>query len=293
MPPRQQQQIVLPGPEQLGALVVHGAASFVRRNKVISSAYALGLILLIVFQGGRPLTHQQHVEYNRIMDSIDLDAEAQATEDYWRARQAYDATRGWFWSCDSLCTRNQKHMQQKERVLTAVRQESAARQSDAKSVAGLFSDVGIFEVKDTFWQKFHAGKQFAKRQSMWDAMFMGIRSMSRGRDESMVEFGLKMLMQVLLNFSMGLIGALVFFVLSLWGIVRSYQANPIIAVLFFCGAAIAAFSFVVSYLLAVYGAAAGGVYALLKVGETASRGQINQDQQRQRVQYGNNRPHYD
>jgi hypothetical protein len=36
---------------------------------------------------------------------------------------------------------------------------------------------------------------------------MGMRSMSR--DESMVEYILKMLMQVLINFSMGLIMALV------------------------------------------------------------------------------------
>ena len=36
--------------------------------------------------------------------------------------------------------------------------------------------------------------------------FMGMRSMHR--DESMVEFLLKMLMQVLINFSMGLIMAL-------------------------------------------------------------------------------------
>lgn len=37
--------------------------------------------------------------------------------------------------------------------------------------------------------------------------FMGMRSMSR--DESMVEYMLKMLMQVLINFSMGLIMTLV------------------------------------------------------------------------------------
>ena len=35
---------------------------------------------------------------------------------------------------------------------------------------------------------------------MWDAMFMGIRRM--GRDESMIEYALKVLLQVLINFSM-------------------------------------------------------------------------------------------
>ena len=47
-----------------------------------------------------------------------------------------------------------------------------ARMSDAKSVAGLFSEVGVGEVTDSFWGYFASGKQFAKRQSMWDAMWV-------------------------------------------------------------------------------------------------------------------------
>merc|ERR1712137_580553 len=100
-----------------------------------------------------------------------------------------------------------------------------------------------------------------------------------------------LLMQVLVNFSMGLVMALVMFVFGLWSIVRSYQPNPIVAVLFFVAAACAAFSFVATYLLAIYGAAAGGVYGILKVAETNARAQRLQGQQRQ--QYMGNRPHYD
>jgi hypothetical protein len=66
------------------------------------------------------------------------------------------------------------------------------------------------------WQKFSAGKAFAKRQTMWDALFMSMCQMSRGRDESWVELDLKVLMQVLLNFSMGLIMALVVFIIGSW-----------------------------------------------------------------------------
>jgi ABC-type multidrug transport system fused ATPase/permease subunit len=289
-----QQQLVLPDPPEVGALIVRGAIAFARRNKFITGTYFLGLLLLIIFGGaGRSLSPKQVVEYNRIMNTIDLDAEYSATEDYWRARNAYLSTKGWFWSCDSLCQRNQARMKQSETVLNAIRQEGAARTSDAKSVAGLYSTVGMEEVQDSFWQQFHAGKRFAKRQSMWDALFMGIRTMSRGRDESWIEFALKVLMQVLLNLSMGLIMALIFFVFGLWSIVRSYQPDPLTAVLFFCGASISAASFVVTYLLAVYGAAAGGVYAVLKVGETAGRARIADQQRQQRVGEGNVRPHYD
>jgi len=120
-------------------------------------------------------------------------------------------------------------------------------------------------------------------------MFMGIRSM--GRDENMLEYGMKILMQVLLNFSLGLAMAFVMFVIGLWSIVRAYQPNPIIAVIFFVSASCAAFSFVTTYLFAIYGAAAGGVYGVLKIAE--GNLQIQQQGRRAgRQPHMQNRPHY-
>ena len=177
-----------------------------------------------------------------------------------------------------------------------IKAEGNARMSDAKSVAGLFSEVGVNEVQDSFWEYFASGKQFAKRQSMWDAMFMGMRSM--GRDESMMEYLFKMLLQVLINFSMGLVMALVIFVFGLWGIINSYQPNPLVGVVFFVTAACAGFAFVSTYLMALYGAAAGGVYGMVKLAES-NGGRIEGGRgyhQRQRIQRpaweGNRRPHY-
>ena len=125
------------------------------------------------------------------MNTIDTNAEWAASEDFWRAENAYRATKGWF-SCDSLCQRNKQKMNDARYRLDQIRAEGNARMSDAKSVAGLFSEVGVGEVKDSFWSYFSRGKQFAKRQSMWDAMFMGMRSM--GRDEKFFEYALKVLM---------------------------------------------------------------------------------------------------
>lgn len=280
-------QIVLPEPGDLGQMIVRGAGNFARRNKVISGSYVLGLLVILLIGGGTKLTYDQRKEYNSIMNTIDLQAEFDASQDFYQADQAYRATKGWF-SCDSLCQRNKQRMEDARYRLDLVRQEGQARMSDAKSVAGLFSEVGVGEVQDSFWSYFNSGKQFAKRQSMWDAMFMGIRSM--GRDESMIEYGLRVLMNVLMNFSMGLVMALVFFVIGLWSIVTSYQPNPFIAMIFFVMAACAAFSFVATYLLAIYGAAAGGVYGVLKVAEGNARAaRINNGRQQPYMQ---NRPHY-
>jgi hypothetical protein len=115
-----------------------------------------------------------------------------------------------------------------------------------------------------------------------------------GRDENMMQYGLRVLMQVLVNFSMGLCMALLFFVFSLWSIVRDYQANPVLAVAFFLAASCAAFAFVMSYLMAMFGAVGGGLYGLAKVAESNQNARLNQGGgQRQQPQYMNQRPHHD
>jgi ABC-type multidrug transport system fused ATPase/permease subunit len=282
-------QIVLPEPAQVGQLVVRGVTAFARRNKVISGSYVLGILVILLIGSGTKLNYEQRREYNNIMNTIDIQAEYDASSDYWRANEAYVATKGWF-TCDGLCQRNKARMEDAKYRLDIIRKEGEARMSDAKSVAGLFSEVGVGEVQDSFWSYFSKGKQFAKRQSMWDAMFMGFSSMRR--DENMVEYGLKVLMQVLMNFSIGLVMALVMFVIGLWTIVRSYQPNPIVAVLFFVMAACAAFSFVATYLLAIYGAAAGGVYGVLKLAESNVNARL-QEGQRQQQPYMHNQPHHE
>ena len=190
-PPQQQQQIVrLPEPSEIGGLVVRNVTSFARRNKVMTGFYLLGWIFLLFVGSGTRLTMQQQTTYSHIMKTIDVQAEYDATEDYWKARQLYQASKGWF-SCDGLCQRHKARMERAQAALNAIRAEGAARMADAKQSVGLLSEIGVGEVKDSFWQYLYQGKQFAKRQSMWDAMFIGIRHMTRGRDESMLEYGLK------------------------------------------------------------------------------------------------------
>merc|ERR1712232_824547 len=166
------------------------------------------------------------------------EAEYQAANSFSAANARYRNAKGWLpFSCNEECQFYKERMEVAKKNLEAIRREGYNRMSDAKATAGLFSEIGVGEVKDSFWEYFQAGKQFAKRQSMWDAMFMGIRGIARGRDESMLEYALKVLIQVLLNFSLGLIMALFVFIFGLWSIVKSYQPDPLTAVLFFylCG----------------------------------------------------------
>ena len=154
-------------PADVGQLVVNGARAFARRHKFITGGHVLGLLVLVFVGSGTRLTLQQQRQHHEIMDTIDLQAEFDASQKHWAARNACQATKGWF-SCDGVCQRNKQRMEQAEMVLTDVRKEGQARMSDAKSIAGLTSEVGVEEMKDSFWQCFTAGKQLANRQSMWD-----------------------------------------------------------------------------------------------------------------------------
>lgn len=281
----------------VSSAIVTAAKGFAKRHKVITFSYVYGLSILCIialFGSGTKLTFDQQRQYNRIMNSIDLQAEYTAASKYHTANANYQHSRGWF-SCDAHCQHYKSIMERRKTEWDEIKAEGNARMSDAKSVAGLFSEVGVSEVKDSFWDYFQSGKQFAKRQSWWDAMFMGMRSMSR--DESFIEYGLKMLMQVLINFSMGLIMALFVFIFGLWGIISTYQANPLTALFFFVSASSAALAFVSTYLFAVYGAAAGGVVGVVKMAESQMRIEAARGAGRARVRNGylernRNRPHY-
>eukprot|EP00591_Stephanopyxis_turris_P007850 CAMPEP_0195524330 /NCGR_PEP_ID=MMETSP0794_2-20130614/24083_1 /TAXON_ID=515487 /ORGANISM="Stephanopyxis turris, Strain CCMP 815" /LENGTH=286 /DNA_ID=CAMNT_0040654525 /DNA_START=137 /DNA_END=997 /DNA_ORIENTATION=+ len=280
----QQGQVVL-NTSDVGSLVVSGVKSFAKKHKIITGSYLFGIIVLLIGGTGTKLTLDKQRAYNDIMNTIDVDAEYHASNRYAQANANYRATKGWF-TCDSSCQRNKRKMEDAKLDLDAILKEGYGRMSDAKSVAGLFSEVGVGEAKDSFWASFASGKRFAKRQSMWDAMFMGMRSM--GRDESLIEYVLKVLLQVLINFSLGLIMALFVFIFGLWSIIKSYQPDPLTAMAFFLSAVCAAFAFVTTYLLLFYGAAAGGLYGVAKLAESNARIEGAQGQRRP----VRNRPHY-
>jgi hypothetical protein len=299
--PRQQQQNLqqlqrLPNVNEITTIIIQSVGTFARKHKLLTGWYLLGVIVLLYVSSynGRSLTNTEIQQYNTIMNSIDLQLEYDAVDKYWNAKNAYQQSKGWFGflSCDSTCQRMKRRYELAQQDLQYIRNEGNARMSDAKAIAGITSNIGLSEIKDSFWNYFQSGKRFAKRQSMWDIMFMGIRTMSRGRDESTMEFIIKVLLQVLLNFSLGLIMAVVFFIMGIWNIISSYRPHPIMAMLTFLAATAGATSFVITYLLAIYGAAAGSVYGLAKLTETTIAIQNQQQQQQQRLN-NNNRIHYD
>jgi hypothetical protein len=82
----------LPEPREMGKLVLHTAViQTARWNPLLSTTYVVGILLLLIV--GIAFC---------IMESIDLQSEYKATNQYSRADQMYQHTRRFLgWSCDN------------------------------------------------------------------------------------------------------------------------------------------------------------------------------------------------
>lgn len=261
--------------------VLNGAATFVRSHKKISGAYLLGL-LLVLFGTGFKVSDDLARRYEATLRTVDEHAKQKAFYELRTAEEQYHYHKGWF-SCDAQCQRWKMKVDAASAVYQAAVREEELIVQDAKSQVGIFSEYGVQETRDMFWGIFAGGKDFAKRQSMWDMLFMGLRW---GRDDNMIEVLLRWLIQLLFNFTLGLCGALVVFWFKLWGLISSYAPNPLVALFYFALAGLSATVCVASYLLGLYGAAAGTVGVVGKaIIDHAHR--VEQDPQRRaaRMQY--------
>merc|ERR1719444_646617 len=114
---------------------------------------------------------------------------------------------------------------------------------------------------------------------MMDAFFM---MMPGGKEETAVSMILKLVMQYIINLTMGLIGAFVFFIYSVYGLIVSYGEPALSGLAFFLLVLVAGMSTVGTYLVAIYGTVAGGGLWLVK--QAAKQKALEQER------YPNGRP---
>jgi hypothetical protein len=107
------------------------------------------------------------------MGSIDVETQQAVHAKLWQAKQQYDATKGWFGACDAQCTRHKKTYDKAQAKWDVLKAEENAITKQAKSQVGIMSEYGVAETRDMFWGTFAGGKDFAKRQSLWDLFFTG------------------------------------------------------------------------------------------------------------------------
>eukprot|EP00490_Sorites_sp_Unknown_P024539 CAMPEP_0114658272 /NCGR_PEP_ID=MMETSP0191-20121206/15429_1 /TAXON_ID=126664 /ORGANISM="Sorites sp." /LENGTH=155 /DNA_ID=CAMNT_0001879823 /DNA_START=456 /DNA_END=923 /DNA_ORIENTATION=+ len=125
--------------------------------------------------------------------------------------------------------------------------------NEAKQTVGIFSTYGVMDAKRLFWSAWEWGKDFAKRMSWYDAMFMAF---GHSRDEGFWVYIAKIALRTLMNFTVGFIYALIWFVWKLFWFVREYGGG-ITGLIFFILGSIAAFSMIVTTIMGMYAGAAG------------------------------------
>lgn len=135
------------------------------------------------------------------------------------SRHHYESSRGWFWTCNTpLCQANKARMNVDLAAYSVLRAEEHELMKDAKQSVGLFSEHGVQDTREMFWQKFQSGKDFASRQTKWDIIFAGISAI--GRDEKIANFLFRIVSSFLLNITIGLCGAVVAFWWNLWSLIQ-------------------------------------------------------------------------
>merc|ERR1719401_1692475 len=119
---------------------------------------------------------------------------------------------------------------------------------------------------------------------MMDAIFV----MMDTREESFLSMILKIVMQYIINLTMGLIGAFFFFIYNVYHLIVSYGEPALSGLAFFLLVLVAGMATVGTYLFAIYGTVAGGGLYLMKQAakQAAVEGGRGPGQRPRQVQYG-------
>ena len=185
-------------PRNFGALAVRSVAAVIQKNPIKISLNFFGLFLLFFATGFTPSPEDYARGADLAPSSSALAAEREAQFDMEDARQAYHASRGWFWSCSTpACLQNRAAFESAERLWVIQRNSIADANSQSRQAVGLFSADAVDETRSLFWRTFNGGARYAQRMTMWDVFFVGMRSM--GRDESLASFIIEMIFRYVLH----------------------------------------------------------------------------------------------
>ena len=247
----------------------------VKKNPIKTSFYLVGLFVCL-FINGYSIPNEMYDKYDKAISSINYEDVINAESDMYIAQQKYHSSQGWFWSCDSNCQFQRQHYNNKKNEYIAISKTIKTLESEAKGYLGIFSNHAVSEARSLFWKRFNQGREAASRQSKWDAFFMGISAM--GKDESLVEWMLRVFIAVLMNFTFGIFIGVLIFIYNLYDLITSYNPSTITAFIFFVLAVSAAISFCLSFIIAMYVGATGIIVGAASI--TANSGNPRIDNRR-------------
>jgi len=259
--------------------IAQATTNFMRRHYIMTFLWALGLLLVTMGKGYAIDPNTEH-EFNKALDEAEIIEQTHLNDAYLNNEamyQRYYRSKGWF-SCDAYCQSNYQDYLRAQQQLADAKALHNAAISEARSIVGIFSDYAVKDTRRLFWSCWDWGKNFAKRISFYDAIFLAMDS----RNESFWAYIIRLILRVLVNFSIGFFSALISFVWQLWFFVRSYSAG-IAGIAFFILGSIAAFSLIASAIGAMWVGTAGAAAVVVTMAGPQLEGPRRR--QRHRVHY--------
>lgn len=272
--------------EQIKNYAITTVKTFVTKRPALFSSWLLGLAVAAMGTGFA-------VQQTQISDYEDAMHHAQqitgaditrAERDLRISETNYYNTKGWFWQCDEVCMQHYNRKTLAEQRVAELQTKRTDLIREARSTVGIWSTVGVSEVRALFWRAWEQGKESAKRWTMMDAMFTMF--MPGDRERTIVHVILQLVAQYMANLTVGLCMSMFFFLSSVVSLIYGYGESLISGILFFGLVFCAVMSTVGTYLTVLGGTVAAGThYVAIKEAQRieggAYRRRINQD-----------RPHY-
>ncbi len=189
-----------------GGTIIKSVSGFARRNPIVTSAYAIGLLVAFFFAGFAPSVSTL-AGYETALASVDRTAIHEMKLQVNEAKFKYHNSRSMFFTCPETCQPHKKVYDELSLQLKELETKEAEKVREANSMVGLFSTIGVEETRNAFIGNFNWGKAAAARQSKWDMFFMTFRAI--GRDENLLQYILSVVLTVLMNYTFGVLMAVI------------------------------------------------------------------------------------
>jgi len=268
----------------IGALVATTVTNVVKKRPISVSLWVVGL-LLAAFANGFQVGDEARESYSvtlQMAEEVDRTELNKALRHLGVAEDRYYNAKGWFWQCDNRCQKEKDKAGMARAEVERLQRKRDQIMTDARREVGIWSTFGVKDVRESFWRAWKSGKDFAARYTMYDALFM----MIGGKEETAVSMIMKLVMQYIINLTMGLIGAFFFFIYNVYTLVCSYGEPALSGIAFFLLVLVAGMATVGTYLFAIYGTVAGGGLYLVKQAAKQAAVEGGPGGRRRQVQYG-------
>ena len=238
---------------------------------------ALALVLLGIYIGAfapapGAVDNEGQVRYEgKMMKAEKVDGYMDAEEVLLHEEAKVNQAKVWFWRFrPEHKERVRKREVNRDRALARFKVKQDERNAiikAAKAEVGIWSQYAVDETREQFWQTFQEGKDMGKRMTFYDMLF----SMFDRRDENAGAFLMKWAIRILINYTMGMVVAVVRFLFQLGSIVWSYSPSAASGTLFFAVAAFSALSIIGAFLLLMYASCVGCCLFLANNGQPRPR----------------------